>query len=918
MIEQNSLLSTNDHHNTSWQNLKIENVLQKMEVSEIGLNDDEVKKRRREFEKNILTMAKPPGIIKIFFRQFLNPLIYILIIAGIISFLLKELFDAFFIFIVIILNAIVGTWQENKAEKISTSLKQLIKIKITVIRNGEEIEIDSEELVPGDLVKLFPGNKIPADIRLIESKNLLADESLLTGESQTTEKQSINTVATDAPLIGQTNMLFAGTTIMAGRATGIVVRTGSHSEVGKIAKVISTTKNEKPPLILRMENFTKKISAIILIACLLLVLISFTKGIALTELFFLAVALAVAAIPEGLPVALTVVLSVAAYRMSKRNVVVRKLTAVEGLGSCTLIASDKTGTLTINQQTAKIIWFPSGIDCQIEGQGYNSDGQIKIFENFSNKNTQNDLKEIVEAGIINNEGGLEENAKKWTYHGDSIDVAFLALGIKQGIDLEKFKKTYEIVSAIPYESENRFSAIKIYTQKQTKLYAKGATEEIMGMCSQMLVNGKNKTIEKQEIIKQVKKMTANGYRVLALSQKIITGKNTEVLNKKELKEMVFLGLVGFIDPLREETKYAVEKCHGAGIKVIMITGDHPATALFIAKQLGIAQKNSDVITGEQIGKIGPSDTPEFYEKISSYKIFAQVTPIQKHKIVDAFNKVGHFVAVTGDGVNDAPALKRANLGVAMGSGTDVAKESSSMIVIDDNFSSIVAGVEEGRFAYSNIRKVIYLLITTGFAEIALFILAVFSDMPLPLFAVQLLWLNLVTNGIQHIALAFEPGEAGVMSEPPRSPKEAIFNPLMIQQTLLSGFVMGVVALLVWFVGLRILGLEENFARNLLFLLMIMFENLHVLNCRSEHRSIFKIPLSKNKILIMAIVGAHALHIFAMYNPLLSKVLNISPVSLKNWVVLFLIATSVLITSEIFKYIKNKNSKKYNTLQEIAS
>lgn len=903
----------NSNETTYWYSLSEEEVLKKLDVAKNGLNDKEVKKRREEFGYNVLPSAKPPSLFVIFLRQFLSPLIYILIAAGLVSAVLKEFSDAFFIFIVIFLNAIVGSWQENKAEKTAGALKKMIKINTAVIRNDYEIELDSAELVPGDIIKLSSGHKVPADARLLEVKNLTVDQSLLTGESRAVEKENLIPVEEKIPISAQENMIFAGTTVATGRALAVVVKTGLNSEIGKIATVISSSKGEKPPLILRMENFTKKISFIMLFVCLILMVISLSKGMSLLEVFFLAVALAVAVIPEGLPVALTVALSIASFRMSKRNVLVRRLNAVEGLGSCTLIASDKTGTLTVNQQTAKKIWLPSEVTFEVEGEGYNGQGEIKFTdEKIEEKKYLEDLEELCFSGAINNEAELKKIGGKWHYHGDSMDVAFLALALKKRIDLKKIKEQYKEILSIPYESENRFSAILVEHKKEHCAFVKGAAEVIVQLSSHVLIKGKNKGIDKEEILKQVKYMASQGYRVLALAKKECSEKIiTDSLNKKDLKNLVFLGLVGFIDPLRAESKKAVERCRSAGVEVVMITGDHPLTAMTIAKELNIAKEGLQVITGEQIQRLGPPDTPEFYNKISSCRVFAEVSPIQKYQIVEALRKSGHFVAVTGDGANDAPALKRANLGVAMGSGTDVAKETSSMIVLDDNFASIVAGVEEGRFAYDNVRKVIYLLISTGCSEIMLFFFAIFAGLPLPLFAVQLLWLNLVTEGIQYVALAFEAGEPGVMSRPPRSPKEGIFDSLMIQQTLISGLVIGFVAFSVWFVGLRFLHLEENVARNFVFLIMIMFENLHALNCRSERRSIFKISLNKNRLLVFAIIAAHALHIFAMYNPFLSKLLRVSPITLKNWIVLFLLSFTVIASSELFKYIKNKKQLSFN-------
>lgn len=901
----NKLNQNQDYHDTPWHSLTRDELQAKLDIDDLGLNQDEVDRRRLEFGLNVLPTEKSPGLFKVFFRQFLNPLIYVLLLATLVSIALQKYLDSVFVMAVIVLNAIIGTWQELKAQRNADSLKSLMKIQVEVIRNGEEVTIDADELVPGDRVKLESGSKVPADIRLLQCHNIKVDESLLTGESIASEKQSSQAVPLSEPLIAQSNMLFAGTTILTGRAIGLVVRIGSRSEVGKIAEVIASSKGEKPPLIIRMEKFTKNISLIFLLACSLLLIVAIANGIAMADFFFLAVALAVSAIPEGLPVALTIALSVAAFRMSKRNVIIRRLNAVESLGSCTMIASDKTGTLTINQQTAKLITLPDDSSYQILGLGYNGKGKIKVRKALE----LDKLSDLILAGALNNEAELLKNGKAWRHHGDSIDVAFLALAIKAGYKLAKLKKQYLTLESIPYESENKYSAVKVKSDKKTSLiYVKGASKEIIEMCSQVLVDGELLPIDPVVIDRQVTALASKGYRVIALAKKIQASDRAETLSPQTLQDLTFLGLVGFIDPLRPESKTVVKKCLGAGVEVAMITGDHPATALSICKQLGIARHASQVMTGEQIEQLGQPDSPEFFEKIAKCRVFAQVSPLQKLTIVDAFMKLGHFVAVTGDGVNDAPALKRANLGVAMGSGTDVAKESASMIVIDDNFSSIVTGIEEGRFAYDNVRKVIYLLITTGFAEIILFIMAIFIGLPLPLLAVQLLWLNLVTNGIQHIALAFEAGEPGAMSRKPRSPQEGIFNPLMVQQTLLSGFVIGSVALLAWAYMIHTLQLEEYIARNFLFSLMILFENMHVLNCRSEYRSIFSISLFKNKMLIFGILGAQLIHLSAMYIPWLSEILGIQPIPFSQWLILLLISSSIIISSEIFKLTKKFNSK----------
>ena len=465
------------------------------------------------------------------------------------------------------------------------------------------------------------------------------------------------------------------------------------------------------------------------------------------------------------------------------------------------------------------------------------------------------------------------------------------------------KKALTICGLIPFECERRFAATFYHETDGTKVAVKGAIEEVLARCEWMMTGSGPIPIEVERIEGEAMVLAAQGYRVLALAEGMLSPHaETEILDEHHLPPLTLLGLVGSIDPLRPEVQPAVEECRNAGVTVAMVTGDHPATALAIARELGIAESDADVVTGRQLAEIGSSHVPQFLDRVQGVRVFARVTPVQKHQIVEALVRLGHFVAVTGDGVNDAPALKRAHIGVAMGSGTDVAKDSAAMIITDDCFTSIVAGVEEGRFAYDNVRKVIALLISCGAAEILLFTMAVCTGLPLPLTAVQLLWLNLITNGPQDVALAFEAGEPDAMRRKPRKPTDGIFDRMMIQQTLVSGLVMGCLAFAAWSWWLH-LGMEEGKARNLLLLLMVFLENVHVFNCRSERRSAFSIPLSNNWLLILGVLAAQGIHILSLYLPLTQQVLHVSPVTLNEWVLLLIVASFILVTMEIFKLVK---------------
>ncbi|MFD2203511.1 cation-translocating P-type ATPase [Shivajiella indica] len=897
MIEKSSI------SDKKWHSIGNEEVFDILQTSNNGLKFTEVKERLARFGPNKLPEKHKVRIWRIVLSQLINPLIFILIAAAIASILIGEGEDAIFIFLVILINTFIGTYQEFNAEKSAASLQKLLRIKSKVKRDGSELQLDSEELVPGDLVYLESGNKVPADLRIIDAQGLEIDESFLTGESQSVFKNS-DALKKETVVADRKNIAHAGSTVMSGRGMGIVVSTALDTEVGKIAQNVSEGVSAKPPLIHRMAKFTKKIAYVIIVLSFILGLLLHWQGMDIAGIFFFVVALAVSAIPEGLPVSLTVALAVATKRMAKRNVIVRKLTSVESLGSCTVIASDKTGTLTVNQQTVKKIFLPNGQSFNITGEGYNGEGEIfgedrKLALNDPDK--LQELKRIIEVSILANEAGLYEKNGQWDHHGDAMDVALLGLGYKAGISPSNVRNTIRLIGKIPYESEKKYAAAFYKRAAEIHCGLKGAVETVLDFCT----FPNNSINTKEKILRQADELAANGYRVLAFAEGIASHfSSSESDLEKRIPVLQFIGLICFIDPLRAEAKLAVQKCKNAGIKVIMITGDHPSTAANIARELSIQSDNTPIVTGKMLIQSGSSDEQRFNEIVSMTSVFARVSPQQKFEIVDSLIKSGEFVAVTGDGVNDAPALKRANIGVAMGSGTDVAKEVGSMIVVDDNFSSIVSGVEEGRFAYDNVRKVIYLLVSTGAAEVFMFIMAIISGLPLPLLAVQLLWLNLVTNGIQDKALAFEAGEPETMQRKPRKPSEGIFNQIMSKQILVSGFVIGAIAFGYWYYLVSHLGMEEQYARNLVLLLMVFLQNFHIFNCRSERKSTFRIPLIKNYWLIILVFAAQGVHVVSMHIPFMQELLRIHPITLREWGTILTLALPIIIVMEIFKIFYN--------------
>lgn len=890
------MISTEKSLETAWHALEADTVLRRVESSPQGLDGRMADARTDQFGPNRLPATPPPGLGTIFLHQFLSPLIYILLAAAFVSVLIEEFTDAGFIAAVILLNAVLGTFQEWKAERSAAALQNLLKTVCRVRRDGSIRQISADELVPGDIVLLESGGRVPADLRLLEVRGLAIDESLLSGESQPVTKQTAP-VKRECALNERTCMAFAGSGVAQGRGQGVVVATGQRTEVGHIAAAVAGTAGAKPPLVIRMERFARQVSYLVLGIVSLLASIAFWQGAPFNDVFLMAVALAVSSIPEGLPVAMTVALSIATTRMARRNVIVRRLTAVEGLGSCTCIASDKTGTLTINRQTVRSVWLPDGSSFRVTGEGYAGTGTVlKEDDSDPDLAERDQLVRLARAGVLCNEASLKFSFGEWVHSGDTMDIALLALAHKLGLDPEEESRQASLLADIPFESELRYAARFLHVGRPSCI-VKGAAEQVLEFCRWMQWPQGKELLDAPAVEQETLRLAHAGYRVLAIAEGPVDGPGDD-LSIRTIPPLTLLGLVGFIDPLRPEVAASIATCRKAGVAVVMVTGDHPATALGIARELGLAEEESDLVSGAELSSMSPDDEA-CLEKIRRALVFARVSPIQKLQIVDALNRSGHFTAVTGDGVNDAPALRRANIGVAMGTGTDVAKETASIIVADDNFASIVAGIEEGRVAYDNIRKVVYLLISTGGAEIALFCLALLCGLPIPLGAVQLLWLNLVTNGIQDVALAFERGEAGGMHRPPRPPAEGMFNRLMVQQTLISGIAMGGLAFAAW-AWLLSTGTAVGEARNGVLLLMVLLQNVHVFNCRSERTSAFRIPFRNNPLLILGVIVAQGVHILAMHLPLMQTVLDIRPVPMVDWFAFLGMALSLLLVMEGFK------------------
>ncbi len=874
-------------------NKKISEIFADFGTSESGLSSKEVAARQAKYGKNVLPKKKKDSVIKIFFNEFKDPMVLLLVVAIIASAVVGEVIDAIVIAFIILVDAIMGTYQENKANNTAEALASLVTVKTKVIRDNERQDIDAEELVIGDYILLESGDKISADVRIVDSQNFTVDESILTGESVQVVKSPDPLKKEKLSIGDQANMAFSGTTVVSGRAKAVVVKIGLDTELGKIADSLNQTDNEKSPLTIRVEKLSKQISILVVIIAVLIATLLIVKHVPFNEIFVTVIAFALSAMPEGLPLALTMALTIASNRMAKKNVIVRKLKAAESLGSCTVIASDKTGTLTVNQQTAKKILLPNGQEYQVSGTGFSLEGKVTGA-------TLEYAEEIGLYGVLNNEASIENGQQI----GDSIDIAFLVLGKKLGVKTHGIK----IIDTIPYESENKYSAVFYEKNGETYCTVKGSLEVIKSFCSEINFSHDHAK-DFAKLDDQNEALARDGYRVIALANGKIARK--EKYSEKDISKLKFAGMVGFIDPIRKEAVGSIRHCREAGIKVLMVTGDHPLTAFSIAKDLKLVQDFDQVATGDDVETAYKEGKANFDKFIARKVVFARVTPLQKLHIVNSLKRQGEFVAVTGDGVNDAPALKAANIGVAMGSGTDIARETADMIIVDDNFTSIVAGIQEGRVAYANIRKIIYFLISCGIAEAAFFCLAIASDMPMPLVAVQLLWLNVVTDGIQDFAMSFEKAEKGILKEKPRSPKESIFDGSLLREIVVSAAVISIVVYVAYWIFINVFHMDITVARGYTMCLMVFIQNVHVFNCRSERRSAFSVSIKSNPVMLFGIAGTLLLQVLVMEVPALSKILQTVAIPLPHMLGLLGVALLILVIMEFYKQISNSIESRHN-------
>lgn len=866
----------------------MEAILQQYTTSPKGLTQNEVEQRLKQYGPNQLPEEELTPIWKVFLSQFASPLIYVLLLSAVISVFVNELDDFCFVMGILVFNAIIGTIQEYSASKSAAALKHAVEAKATVLRDNVEQEIEASQLVPGDIVLLSTGCKVPADLYLITSDNLAADESMLTGESLAVSKTAAAELQDSGSLIQERcHEVFAATIIVKGSGTGVVTTTGLKTEIGKIADRITQKSEAKAPLLIRMEQFSLRLSSIIGIFVVLIGVMSLFNGTSLRDTLLLAAALAVAAIPEGLPIAVTVSLAVGMNRMAKQNVIVKNLVAVEALGSCTTIASDKTGTLTVNELTITTV-----VDL------YNQ--PIAFPHSITAENQQTDSVKFLFSAAMANEASVHAGK----YLGDPVDAAFLKFAIEHGIqDIPTLKTQYPQSELLRYSSESKFSASINQINGESIAYLKGAPETILATCqlNEQEMSAATQTLEE---------LSRAGLRVIAVASGAVDA-HMEKHELSDFHQMYFLGFAGMIDPLRPEAKEAVRLCQSAGVKVVMITGDNPITAHTIANELGFHIEDGGVITGAQIKAAQQID--DHYQTLDALttkaSVYARIEPTQKLDIIQSMIRNQQFVAVTGDGVNDAPAIKNANVGIAMGkSGTDIAKESASIVLTDDNFASIVKGIEEGRITYANIRKIICLLLSNAFNEIGVFILSFACGLPLPFSAMQLLWINVVTESFNSMPLAFDRAEGDEMQHPPRNPAESIFNRVMVQRIVSSALIGNLATFAIYLATVRYLHYDIAHARTLIVTLVVLFASFQVLNNCSEHRSLIHIKLKQNKLMPIGVISALVVHALALQSSLITKVLGLQTLSGKEWLGLTLIASSVLLVVEIEKWYLNRKAK----------
>jgi cation-transporting P-type ATPase F len=892
--------------NGSWHALPVEKVCHHFQVKPAqGLSTSEAVQRLRQHGPNSVEGKARPPAWKRFLYQFHQPLLYILLGATVLALFLQEWVDASVIFGVVFINAAIGYLQESRAERAIEALSKMVVTECTVRRDGRKKRIPSEELVPGDIVLLESGDRVPADLRMFKQRNLRIDESALTGESVPVEK-SAEILPEDVVLADQVNRAFAGTLVTFGQGEGVVIATGGKTETGKIAEMISGAENLSTPLTRKIAQFSRILLYAILALASLTFIIGIATGGSAIEMFMAAVALAVAAVPEGLPAAVTITLAIGVARMARRRAIVRKLPAVETLGSTTVICSDKTGTLTQNQMTVQEI-YAGGRVYRVTGSGYEPEGEIHHQGRPIAVEESVALVECLGAGLLCNDAQLLSKEGEIVVQGDPTEAALIVAAQKAGMTEEGMKESWPRIETIPFESEYKYMATLHRRGNGTHprvIYLKGAVETLLEKCSHMMLDdGQHGSLDKELILEQAEQMASKGLRVLAFARREAAPDHQKLDHSDVAEGLVFLGLQGKLDPPRPEAIRSVDQCQTAGIQVKMITGDHLLTAKAIAHQIGLKPPQGGELVAVTGREIEPLEQEAFSEMADRASVFARVAPEQKLRLVKALQGRGHFVAMTGDGVNDAPALRQANIGVAMGiSGTDVAKESADIILTDDNFATIEAAVEEGRGIFDNLTKFILWTIPTNAGQALIILSALMAGLALPLQPVQLLWVNLTTAIFLGLMLVFEPKEPELMKRPPRDPKMPILTfPLFMRTGLVTLIMLGG-AFVVFLYKLQS-EVEIAVARTSVVNVVVIVQMFYLFNCRALSTSMFHVGFFANRWIFLGVATALLAQMLFTYNPIMNRLFHTAPISLQTWGMIVALGLFAYLVVEFEKWIR---------------